>query len=327
MIKDLKDIIKYTVRTNYRKQIQRKLKATVFFESSLSNPKGMVLVIERMNPNVGTFSDYIVFLRYIELAVRSSYIPLIDRMHKKTGFMVHFHKDVNTWEVYFEQPVVNEWNERCIMEASEGEWEGYCVHKINTDDFSDGGISLLRCDDEDVVNFWRLIAKKYIRLNAGTRLHVKEWEEKLIRGKRVLGVPVREGYRKLMKEMPQSIQGHSLQAEDAALAEDIKYYLSAWRCDYIFLTCQTMETEVSFKKIFGEKVIVYPRNRKKYDDIERIAQNEKDEYKNELDYITEVYLLSRCTSLLCSQNSGSEAAFIMSEGYEHMKCYDLGVFH
>ena len=49
-------------------------------------------------------------------------------------------------------------------------------------------------------------------------------------------------------------------------------------------------------------------------------------FANEKYYITEIYLLSKCNCFICSENSGSEAAFIMSAGFEHFLCYENGIY-
>ena len=109
-------------------------------------------------------------------------------------------------------------------------------------------------------------------------------------------------------------------------------YLKDWNCEKVFITCETAETVELFQKRLGEMNVLYvQRNRNRNGDFaavklevleEYLKQRDQKEY--ELSYIAEVYLLSRCTSMICSETSGSEAAFIMSSGFEHFLCYDLG---
>lgn len=85
---------------------------------------------------------------------------------------------------------------------------GYGLSDIDYDTMSvsvcyNGGgmfpVSIMKCADENVVAYWRNIARKYIRLNENMRTYVEDKYTELLDGKRVLGVSVREGYQNWRK--------------------------------------------------------------------------------------------------------------------------------
>lgn len=313
---EIKHIVKYLLKYKYRKQIDNILKSIKYHDEGcrdcITAPK--VLIIQRLNEMVGTFSDYIVFLHYIERAIAQGKIPIIDRRTNKNFFLSASEED-NTWEFFFEQPNG--------LKLEQIDYRTMSVQRCYTSDLC--SVSLLRCKDEDIIANWRKIAKKYIRLNNQTESHINKWYKNILEGKRVLGISIREGYEVCFTKTTVG-KGHALQANIQNIISDAKEYCKKWNCDYVFLTCQRDETIEVFREIFNERLLTYTRKRTIVDDKAAHSQRTpQEEYQNELDYITEMVLLSKCTSFLCSENSGSEAAFIMSEGFENMYCYRLGI--
>ncbi len=323
MIKDFKMCVKFLVRKEYREYV-RKIEQEGVIEkvNSIKETTGKksVMVLLRGNTNVGTFSDYIVFLRVIEHAVEKNYIPVIDRKSVKNGFFPA-KDDINTWEVFFEQPL-----NISLEDISNLNAQVYINHIPSRVE----PVSLMHCKDMEIVNYWRSVARRYIRFNSKTKTYIEEKKRILIEGKRTLGVAVREGYIKLNLTEPEKIHNHPRQPEVYKLVEYVEEYMEKWKCTHIFFTCQTVDTEKIFKKRFGNKAICVERNRKTFEELPEgvtICRIKGDNaYENELGYITEVYLLSQCTSFLCSENSGAEAAFIMSNGYENFKCINIGTY-
>lgn len=322
MNQELKDYLKYILKKSYRQDVRMRLKEGSFEQLSRGKDTKAksILIIQRQNTRVGTFSDYIVFLKCIEYALEKNMIPVIDRKTIKNDFLPA-NKKTNTWEYFFKQPL------------------GLGVEEIDMGTMNvavcySGGlypVSLLRCHDSEVIAYWRRLALRYMRFTPKMTEHLVRQQERILKHRRVLGVSVREGYHKLV-EMKSGIgKGHALQASNQIMLEDTIKYMKEWNCEYVFLTCQTSDTVGEFVRKFGEQVLYYGRDRKSYTDLAEGDQVRKikkcdQAFQNEKDYITEIYLLSCCTSLLCSENSGSEAAFIMSKGFEHCYCYDLGTY-
>lgn len=310
----IKDVLKYILKNSYRQQIKNIVNTSEFhLEKKESDKAPNLLLIQRINENVGTYSDYIVFLAYIEHAVRNNMLPVIDRMTIKNFFLSGKSMD-NTWEFFFEQPMGIS-----LQEATQG---GYNIYRAYTADIN--AISLINCHEEMTIQYWRAFAKKYIRLNQETMSHVKAYEDKILAGKRVLGIALREGY-KVCFNNTHIGRNHAFQMDADNMIPIAKEKMLEWNCDSVFLTCQADESVAKFRESFGDKLIIYERKRGIVDGKPAHSQRtQEEERKNELDYITEMNLLSKCCCLLCSQNSGTEAAFIMSDGFEHFECIDIG---
>ena len=320
----IKVIAKCIFRRDYREElIRREIKGCIeTVASGDGSGKNKIMILQRGNTEVGFFSDYIVFLRMIEEAIERNYIPVVDRKTIKNIFFPAG-DEINTWECFFEQPMKYTLDDidYCNMDIS--------INHIPSSVFP---VSIMHCQDEAVVKYWRNIAKRFIRFKPDILKHLQNNYKDILGNKRVLGVSVREGYIKLSEGEPQKIAGHPIQTDITELLAFTEKYLSIWNCDYVYITCQTIETQLLFEKKFREKTIIYNRSRCQYCDLpegSEIIKN-KDNYfsfEHELEYVTEMYLLSKCTAFICSENSGSEAAFIMSEGFEHFICLSRGVYN
>lgn len=318
----LKRYVKYIIKKTYREEIERMQKENSIEElNDIQQATKDILILRRLNTKVGTFSDYIIFLKSIEYAIEVGKIPIVDRQTLKNDFMPA-PDNINAWELFFEQPL------------------GYGLSNIDYDTMSvsvcyNGGgmfpVSIMKCADENVVAYWRNIARKYIRLNENMRTYVEDKYTELLDGKRVLGVSVREGYQKLAEVQPDGIWGHPIQTPIEQLVNDVKKYMKEWKVDTVFFTCQTNETVKTFCEAFGEKACYLKRTRSNYKDLQEGKReigklSYEKAFINEKDYITEIFLLSKCNCFICSENSGSEAAFIMSSGFEHFICYENGIY-
>lgn len=319
---NIKQYLKFLLKREYRDYIRNLEKdgtiELVRNSEKTNSLKFMILL--RRNENVGFFSDYIVFLKEIEYARQRGYIPIVDRKSIKNIFFPA-DQQVNTWEVFLEQPL------QYTIERAYDSGGEICINHIPS---KFEPVSLMHCEDMDVVSYWRTIARRYIRFNNETTKFLEEQEKKLIYGKRVLGISVREGYIKLNETEPERLAGHPRQLEIDQILSYTKKYRKLWNCEYIFFTCQTKDVEELLKKEFKDKAICVERNRKSYEELSEGSQihvkSYEEGYKNELGYITEIYLLSKCTSFMCSENSGSEAAYIMSDGFENFKCIEAGIY-
>lgn len=318
----IKQCLKILLKKDYRdyiKNLEEEGNIALIRSSKIVSEQKFMLLL-RKNVNVGFFSDYIVFLKEIECARQRGYVPVVDRKSIKNNFFPA-EQQLNTWEIFMEQPLGY-----TLEDAYDSDGEiciNYIPSKIEP-------VSLIHCNDKDIVNYWRKIARRYIRFNNETIKYLESQENELISGKRVLGISIREGYIKLNEDEPNKIVGHPRQLEIEQMIRFAKEYKQSWNCEYIFFACQTTEVEELLKKEFKDKAIYVKRDRKNYKDLlegsQAYVKSYDEGYKNELGYITEIYLLSKCTSFLCSENSGSEAAYIMSNGFENFKCFELGIY-
>ena len=321
MLKDeLKDILKYVLRKSERDRIRQlgDENKIIKVHQSLKPNNGRIYIIRRLNKMVGTFSDYIVFLRAIEFAISQGGIPIIDRKTVKNIF-TPADSNINTWEYFFEQPY------NVDLDHIDNNMDVYVIN-CGANLYP---ASLLNCNNQDMIDYWRMVAHKYIRLTKEMDALVDSEYEKLLKGKRTLGVSIREGYQKASDIKSSVIGGHPIQATIDFMIEEVKRKLNAWNLEQVFFTCQTKETVERFSSVFGDKAVFVDKYRPVYEKLPEGKMLKKREgskavINNERKYITEIALLARCTSLICCHNSGSDAAFLMSDGYEHFICLDVG---
>ena len=104
--------------------------------------------------------------------------------------------------------------------------------------------------------------------------------------------------------------------------------------EYVFIACELESVIEIIKCKFGEKVLNLPRLRYKKSpkrgDVEKgldplYVPGQK--YQTNLDYLTEMVLLSRCTALLAAMSSGVRVAIIWNNcRYENMKIFENGLW-
>ena len=155
-------------------------------------------------------------------------------------------------------------------------------------------------------------------------------------GARILGVAVRGtsyGVESTLKGMAKA-DGHPKQPTEAKLIQTIRQSMLEWDMDYAFITCEFAPLIENIRKALGDKIIYLPR--KRYDKPPKRGDVEKNldplyvsgqKYQTNLDYLTEMVLLARCTSLLAAMSSGTRAAIIWNGGhYENMKIIENGLW-
>lgn len=319
MNSEIKFIAKILLKSSYRRMIffNQMHSGIHFLGGDKTHPK--VLIIKRKNINVGTFSDYIMFLGGVEIALRYGYIPVIDRKTIKNSFLPAS-ESVNTWELFFEQPMG--------VVIDEVDYKHYQVYELYVDNYLP--VQITFCNSKLISSFWRELANKYMRLKQDYISEFEMTKNNLFNNNRVLGVAIREGYNKLEELKSKLNFNHPRQLDVESMIDYVCEYLEKWNCDKVFFTCQTIETVEAFNRRFGERAICTKRNRPCYADLSEGDNFKPKEYNdaffNEKSYIEEMYLLSKCNCLLCNQNSGIDAAIIMSSGYDEMLCIDNGLY-
>ena len=162
-------------------------------------------------------------------------------------------------------------------------------------------------------------------LNAPTAEYIQKWQDKLFEPDyRILGVSVRGA-----SYGASNIPGHPIQPAMKDLITAIYKYMEEWELDHIFFTCEMVSAVEMIQEEFGDKVIVLPRQR--YEKLPTAEDNPLYEpgvrYQTNLDYLTEMVLLSRCTCLLAGMSGGVRCAIIWNAGnYEKTKIYENGMW-
>ncbi|MCR5624745.1 MAG: hypothetical protein K6G11_05815 [Lachnospiraceae bacterium] len=223
---------------------------------------------------------------------------------------------INIWEQFFEQP--------CGV--------GENLRKTPVD-FECGELfpKFDEIYDKQRVKRWHRLYSRYIKLNKTSRKYIgNELKELDIKNRRVLGVLCRgTDYLKLRPK------GHPVQPEISTVLKDTEEKLKEWGCDYIYLATEDSKIQKQFKDKFGDRVL---ENKRVYydkvfdkDGLDFIKdvhfERENDDYLKGLEYISSMYILSRCDNIIAGNCGGSQFAVFMNGGrYNNSLIYNYGLY-
>lgn len=274
-------------------------------------------------------TQYYYALQKLSYAMEKGWTPVVDWEHY--GMLAHsedypIHGTSNAWEYYWDQPSQYSLEEvyqskNVILSTQNIGQFGYIPNCLMAPPFVRYAAELAkRCPQYAFKFSFNEYTGKYIE-DAYQRLFPKN--------KRILGVIVR-GASYGRHETPYG--SHPIQVGMKELVRTVKRYYAEWDMDYIFFVNEMQELVDMMQEAFQEKVIVVPRLR---DHIDRptdgITKNPMyypgNRYQTNLDYLTEMCLLSKCDSLIGSMSSGTRAALIWNANeYENVYIFEKGLW-
>jgi hypothetical protein len=175
------------------------------------------------------------------------------------------------------------------------------------------------------VAYWRELFRTYIRLNEETKAYIKEQKEQILGpdGTRTLGCIVRGTDYVGLRALNHPIQPH---AED--VIEKARQMLENGTYDRIFLATEDAGILDKFVEAFGDKVHFVEQQR--YTDGSQFLSEQKDfaaktsKREEGLQYLTAIYLLGMCTSLIGGRCGITTISYLISEGYEEEYLWNIG---
>lgn len=283
------------------------------------NPEKTFYIIRRRDWYCGLFSIILTGLVRIDNALKSGYIPIVDMQN---SFNIYLPKGMigkeNAWEYYFEQP--------CGYSLSE-------VAKSKNVIVGSGAVPqmfpYLNVDflmgKTGELEYWRTLARKYIRLNERTREILEQEYNKLFdTNDKVLGVKLRGTDYVAGKPKNHPIQPTAYQAVEKA-----KEIFEEQKCTKVFLSTEDEKIYAVFEKEFGEVLV---SNKTDYIQYQGGSMG-REEYEQEsggyaagLEYLMSTLLLARCNCLCAGCVSGTVGALLLTEGYEYTYLFDLGMY-
>lgn len=274
-------------------------------------------------------TQYYYCLQKLSYAVEKGYIPVVD--WENYGRLPHsedypINGSNNSWEYYWQQPSEYEltevYNSKNVILSTQNIGQfGYIPNCAMKPPFNVYAKNIIK-------NCPRYA--KLIPLNRVTEDYVeKNYNLLFPKEGKVLGVIIRgSSYGKKGTQF----SSHPMQIGIKELIKEIKKTLEAWEYDYIFFVNEVQEIVDIIKKEFGDRVIILPRMR---DSISRPTDGsvlnpmyeDGQRYKTNLDYVTEIALLSKCDSIIGSMSSGTRTALIWNGGeYEHVYIFEKGLW-
>lgn len=272
-------------------------------------------------------------LQHLCYAVENGMIPVVD--WQNYGPFAHgedyaINGTTNCWEYYWNQP-----SNYTLEEVYQS--KNVVLSVRNTRDIpympSCSFVPPLQKQAEDY-------AKKcpkynnYITLNEHTADYIQKKQNEIFPvNARILGVSIR-GTSYGLSNTNTPATGHPIQPTLRNLIYSIHRAMEEWKMEYVFIACELQGVIDEVKKEFGDKCLFLPRAR--YEQTPRRGDVEKgldplyvpgQKYQTNLDYVAEMVLLSRCTSLLAAMSSGVRYAIIENGNtYEEMRIFDNGLW-
>lgn len=295
------------------------------------NPDKIFYVLRCDADQWGTYTMCNEFLLQFEKASEKGYIPIVDLKNYRPKLLDNGDSNSNLWELMFRQTTSISLDEVYNSKNVILGWKnGYTYNTLDTD-FK--WTSIERVSRNEIIR-WGKVFNENIKLTPSLQDKVEIFWQNELRGRRVLGVALREVYRYTALINSDMGRGHVILKTPEESIVQVEYYMKKWDCQYVFVICDDKECTQKFKKHFKEKCILYDRRRGIYfqngevvKDKELVKKELPSHYERNLEYLIEVELLARCTSIWSGITSGTEAALFRNNGkYEYINIYDEGTY-
>lgn len=332
----MKKIAKLLIPLKYRASVLRVIRMRFLKDEKCAekkhygnkNPKQTFYVIRYYHEYGGVGCLWRIAIGQMLYAVERGYIPVVDyknyyarslqdeeRKGLDNAWNYYFKQEISLEEVYQSKNVILGWQE--FMAETP-------LYKIPV--------------EMDLLQKWNKIIQKYLQFSDVIKELADKLERKYVfKNDKVLGVVVRREfeYGNLLKKP--LYNEHPQQADLSNIINDIRKKMKEWKCNKVFLSVDDCEALELLKENFGEDCFYLERPRWHYFEngkpnlkgmtsISRDCNREEAIYKRNVEYLTEIIILSKCNCLLAGMSGGTLMSYILNNGkYEEMKIYDLGM--
>lgn len=155
----------------------------------------------------------------------------------------------------------------------------------------------------------------------------------IIGNNKILGVCVlfREADNYVNGTLESIFKGRSIQPTYDQIVADIHKCMKEYGCSYVFISDDSMKYHKKLQAEFGTAVIF--SNRIHVDSNSMTVEAYEEEFLSKIDsqvytmgYLTDMFLLAKCNSVLVSECSTSQLAFLINNGkFENEKVYHIGI--
>lgn len=276
-----------------------------------------------IGPVHNLLANYFYVLSHMQYAKTKGWVPVVDELNYPVYNSIKepINGTKNAWEYFWKQPggisLEEAYQSKNVVLSKQSwfwQWDmGYDGNKYR---------------DKRIINEMNICSSK-ASLNEEMKSFVMEAKKGTFQNRsRILGVNVRLGG--YSKESAIRGNGHPMQPDIVELIQLTKIKMSAWNLNYVFLASDTEFAAKRFQEEFGEKLILYKRERaeigKEYArDAEKHMYAAENSYRTARDYLTEMELLSCCNALLGSITSGLRYALIRNNNaFEHVEIIEKG---
>ena len=122
---------------------------------------------------------------------------------------------------------------------------------------------------------------------------------------------------------------HAIQPDAEMLTSVINEYCTKYHCNKIYIATEDAGILEYMKGIFGDRLL-YTNQRRIKNISGYLNENkdfaERDSLEKGIEYLTSIYLLSRCNGIIAGRTSGTVGACIMANNYEFRYFFALGSY-
>lgn len=264
-------------------------------------------------------------LMHIAYAIDHHYIPVVDFLNHKTQYTNERQLgDINFWELFFTQPAgyslddISHSQHVIINKQSPAPQKKYLMGQEAF------------YDNEDRISYFRSLFHQYIHFNGKTKDLLNSSYASYLEGKgKVVGVLCRGTDYVLLKP-----KGHPIQPAPEQVIRDVRTIMANHHCSHVFLATEDEDIFQLFIQAFGDKLLYLDQRRYRKADMdgrhvlseEKFKDKSRNPYQDAVQYLTAIYLLSRCNCFLGGRTGGTKGVLLMSKGFEFEKTYNLGLY-
>jgi hypothetical protein len=264
-------------------------------------------------------------LSHIAYAVERGYIPIIDLQNYYSQYLGdnELFKE-NAWEYFFEQPVGYRLNDikkasNVIKSVQNANPPEACVFNVYEG-----------FNDINKRSYYREIFAKYIKFKPQTEDFLTIKYNELLKNKgKVLGVHCRGTDYVALKP-----SGHPIQPSTDEVITKAREVMREYSCPYIYLATEDKDIYDLFAKHFENELILDNASRWSITDLPEGKSNSKrlsytdktGKIQSAMEYLAQMYLLSRCNCLVCGATAGTAGVLLMNDKYDYIYIYNLGYY-
>ena len=296
------------------------------------NPDKTVYIIRGLNyaspfctaAKHNLLANYFYIVSHLFYAREKGWIPVVDQQNYPVynSMDTPVNGTMNAWEYFWKQP-----GGISLEEAYKS--KNVVLSKRNWFSQWDMGYDVQRYyDPETVARYSEICGAVPYRETIQER--IQREKNKYLTDRGILGVNVRMGAHSKRSVLHGA--GHPVQPELEELTAILKQRITEWGYGRIFLAADSEIAVETLRREFGERLIVFERQRaevgKEYGyDKEKKMYQKGQLYKTTLDYLIEMEILAACDGLIGSITSGFRYAVVRNGGkYRHLEVLDYGLF-
>ena len=284
-------------------------------------------VIRRTPPGAGLFSNYLLVLMHLKYAELNNLTPVIDYKNYSNYYSGKSHStSENYWDNYWDQPTKYNLDE--VYQSSNVILSSANISKLLEKNYGYYDLNSKKfLENQRQINDFNGISNS-IKLRSSVEEKVNNDLKSIFASKQnILGISLR-GTDYLNTNLA---KGHykPLNIDEAILLTEKK--LVEWKMDYIFVCTEVKEYIELFVQRFGEKALFLRRQRFSNSQSEKFItqyrfKRNNDSFETGLEYLREVYLFSKCDSIIGTVSGGFNSATILNDKkFQNFKIMDKGL--